>query len=120
MREARGEPIELPRELWADAAREQQARTERDPWFEELHNVLVGIEGKLLVEDARQILSRNLAHWGPPQHERLARCMRDLGWTRKQLRDDGKPRYFFVKGQEPLRKVVVSVDSSSINVYMER
>ena len=93
MRVARGEPIELPRELWVDAAREQQARTERDPWFEELSNLLVGIEGRLLVEDARRILSRDLNHWGPPQNERLARCMRDLGWTRKHLRDVGERRY---------------------------
>ena len=73
---------------------------------------LVSIEGKLLVGDALQIVSRNLDQWGPHQNERLARCMRDLGWSRKQLRDDGERRYFYVKGDEPYSKVMVTVDGS--------
>ena len=117
-REARGEAIELPRELWEAAAQEQQARTEADPWFEELSNELAGIVGKLLVRDARLLVSRNLDNWGPAHNERFARCMRDLGWSRKQLRDDGKPRYFYVKGSEPYRKVAVEVDGSTVTVLM--
>jgi predicted P-loop ATPase len=112
-REAMGESIELPRELWNAAQLEQQARMERDPWVEELGNELGDFEGKLLTTDARLIVSRNLANWGAFQNERLGRAMRELGWQRKYLRHKKGRAYFYVKGEEPWRKVLVTVESSS-------
>ena len=85
-REALGESIELPKELWKDAEREQQARMEKDPWVEELSNALGDLEGRLLTTDARLIITRNLERWGSSQDQRLGRAMRELGWERKSLR----------------------------------
>ena len=120
-REAAGEPIELPRELWQAAQREQQARMERDPWVEELCNELNGIEGKLLTSDARLIVNRNLQNWGPAQNERLGRAMRELGWDRAYLRHEKGRAYFYVKGEQPWRKVIVNVESNSqVRIDLDR
>ena len=82
--------------------------------MEELSNELVGIEGKLLVADARRIVSRSLDRWGAFENDRLGRAMRDLGWERRYLRDDDhQRRYFYVKGDQPVGKVVVVVENNS-------
>ena len=112
-REAMGESIELPKELWKDAEREQQARMEKDPWVEELSNELGTLEGKLLTTDARLIITRNLERWGSTQDQRLGRAMRELGWERKYLRHEKGRAYFYVKGEEPLPKLTVTVESPS-------
>ena len=112
-REAMGEFIELPKELWKDAEREQQARMEKDPWVEELSNELGTLEGKLLTTDARLIITRNLERWGPTQDQRLGRAMRELGWERTYLRHEKGRAYFYVKGEEPLPKLTVTVESPS-------
>ncbi len=123
-REAAGEPVELPKELWKEAEREQQARMETDPWVEELSNELGDLEGKLLTSDARLIVSRNLANWGAVQNERLGRAMRDLGWERKELRTGQSERgrsYFYVKGEQPWCKVIVNIESNSqVRIDLDR
>lgn len=122
-REAAGESIELPRELWEVAQREQEARMERDPWLDELANALGDKQGKLLTTDARRIVSPGAERWWHAQDERLGRVMRELGRERRELRTDQSDRgraYFYVKGKQPWRELVVYAESNSqVTVYVK-
>lgn len=85
-REAQGESLELPQELWSIAAREQSKRVEADGW----EIVLEALEGSDVVGGREIVTSdwvlRNFL--GVPaaqikgyQFKRLKRAMNGLGWT---------------------------------------
>ena len=106
-REAQGESIELPRELWGEAEVQQQARMGIDPWREAIDDLLGDREGKILVEDVWAIIDKRASQRGQHDVERLGRLMRDLGWEHKLLRIDGGRRYCYVKGEQPYRKILI-------------
>lgn len=89
-REARGESIVLPRELWEAAAAEQAARLEDDPWVDRIEDAKPQIVGETLRHYTSVLLAEALGI--PPERQtqahtkRLALLMTKLGWI------DGKYR----------------------------
>lgn len=83
--EAAGEPIRLPKALWAAAEAEQAARTAADPWLDTLANVR-GEEGNGTTVKAStshlltQMLGIEVGRQRHPDATRLGVCMRKLGW----------------------------------------
>lgn len=97
-RETQGESIMLPRELWHLAEREQNERMERDPWLDELRRAFGSLEGRILVTEVRRIISPSAERWTAGHDRRLGRAMRELGWSRVQLRLPTGRAYHYVKG----------------------
>jgi predicted P-loop ATPase len=90
-REAAGESITLPQELWELAATEQAGRIETDPWemilksrLDDPCHLLHGGDKLLQRVSANMLLSEYLKisekDWRPVDYKRLAACMRRLGW----------------------------------------
>jgi Virulence-associated protein E/RepB DNA-primase from phage plasmid len=84
VREASGETIVLPKELWSAAAVEQAKRVAPDPWQDILANVKGWafngrelIASRHLLEEVLQIPKLRTESYLP---KRLARVMRGLGW----------------------------------------
>lgn len=86
--EEKDESIELPRELWATAAKEQEARLEEDPWIEALRNIHAETHGDFERIPTHLLLNRDLQI--PPERmqqyhsKRLAHVMRKHGWDGPQ------------------------------------
>ena len=110
-REAQGESIELPRELWSEAEIQQQARMGVDPWLEAIDDAFGDMEGKILVEEVWAIIGKRPAQRTQFDKERLGRTMQGLGWERKSLRtkdrDSGRD-YFYVKGDQPYPEILIA------------
>lgn len=102
--EAGGEPLVIPDALWPEAALQQAARMELDPWEDILSSQLAGLMHNRLKIDGSFVLAADGAgnpEWRvatdylltailglpkerqfPNHTKRLASIMRDLGWTR--------------------------------------
>lgn len=99
MREAKGEPLTLPKELWGDAAEQQAERLARDPWEEVLAPRLDGQAGKVRTADLWGLLCMDdPARRTQDHNNRLGAVMRRLGWKRMRVRWDGEREYCYVKG----------------------
>lgn len=92
-REAAGQSITLPEELWEAAALEQAERLEDDPWIESL----AAVRGKALGEVVQVSTTYLLGKLGlSPEHQnqshtkRLATLMRKLGWHPAKFRIGGR------------------------------
>ncbi|MDX0440634.1 hypothetical protein GOD94_06115 [Sinorhizobium medicae] len=93
-REAQGESIALPPDLWSAAALEQEDRLEDDPWLEKLATV----RGRAVGEEVRafttEVLSEVLGIPLERQHngqtKRLAALMRQHGWEDGKFKVAGK------------------------------
>jgi predicted P-loop ATPase len=98
--ETAGASIVLPKELWPDAAEQQEQRREADPWEDILQNVKGEITG---IGDSKY--EERISSWrlitefiGIPKErqkdqdtKRIGNCMRILGWKGpKQMRIGGK------------------------------
>jgi predicted P-loop ATPase len=83
VREAEGEPIELPREMWALANAEQEQRRLIHPIEERLLELLEGVEvGFIPSKEIRRALEFKVAH-AETRHKKLGDdTMRRLGWER--------------------------------------
>ena len=100
-REAQGESIVLPQELWAVAAAEQDERLEDDPWLEPLSEV----QGKAFGDEVRvstsHLLGDVLKIEVERQHnghtKRLAGLMRSLGWEPGKFKVAGKTQRGFCR-----------------------
>jgi predicted P-loop ATPase len=101
-REAMGEPIELPPELWPIAAIEQEARLSVDPW-EDILRRLTPLNPNVIVHEAQwkitsealigDVLKIPTERQGRPEANRAGLAMRRLGWTGpKQMRFPGLNR----------------------------
>lgn len=102
-READGESIRLPEQLWAVAGEHQLAREHIDPFMERLSERLDGIEGKVRANDIWDALGFADAGKRTQDHNvRLSAVMQKLGWRRpaSKLRFDGRPQHAWVKGPE--------------------
>jgi predicted P-loop ATPase len=103
-RERNGESIVLPTRLWKDAAEEQEARMEFDPYEEALRDALSGQKGRITVRDIEQFLGKKTAaQMTHSDITRMGQAMMKLGWKRKLLRTGGGDgrAYYYVKGNEP-------------------
>jgi predicted P-loop ATPase len=93
-REAAGESITLPEELWTAAAAEQEARLEEDPWQE----LLAKLNGRAVGDEAcaftSEILSSTLEI--PPERQtsahakRVAAIMLAHGWKQAKFKVAGR------------------------------
>lgn len=98
-REAQGESIVLPQDLWAVATVEQDERLEEDPWLEPL----AGLRGKAFGDEVRlftsHLLSEVLGIEVERQHnghaKRLAGLMKSLGWEHGKFKVAGKTQRGF-------------------------
>ena len=93
--EARGASIVLPERLWHAAAEEQEQRRALDAWFEPINNF---VEMKNLSETTiLEVLVHNPnlqltnAQVGFREEQRARTVLRQLGFHRKQKRENGKP-----------------------------
>jgi hypothetical protein len=93
-REAQGEEITLPEELWKVAEIEQEDRLEDDPWLDKLASV----RGREFGDEVRvlssELLSDVLGIQPKDQHsghaKRLAGLMRSLGWDQRKFKVGSK------------------------------
>ena len=90
VREARGESIVLPNELWEAAAVEQAERLEEDPWMEMLAKVNGVAAGNVVRVETNYLLGTALDVDLERRHQghakRVATLMRKLGWTPTKFR----------------------------------
>jgi Virulence-associated protein E len=111
--EATGVSIVLPQNLWADAAVQQEARREPDPW----EAALADVQGTLSTNpvngapEYRVLTDELFIRLGIPTKDRndfmakrIARCMSHLCWTKpdKSIRIGGKQGRGFVKPVAPV------------------
>lgn len=93
-REAQGESIVLPQNLWAEAAAEQDERLEDDPWLEPL----AAVRGQAFGDEVRvftsHLLGEVLGIEVERQHnnhaKRLAGLMKSLGWEHGKFKVGNK------------------------------
>lgn len=85
-REAAGESIRLPKELWPSAAIEQEERRIDDPFVDMLQDCFGEMEGKVKAEDVWIGLSVQPAQRTPGLNTRLIGAMKELGWTKTKRR----------------------------------
>ncbi|MFT3987969.1 VapE domain-containing protein [Aestuariivirga sp.] len=87
--EAKGESINLPEGLWPEATKEQDARLEDDPWFDQLSDlhgeVFEGDERKSTADILEHCLKLTPATQQAYHTKRLAQIMRKLGWEGPKL-----------------------------------
>lgn len=103
--ESQGVSIRLDPSLYSQAASEQAARMEVDSMHEVLSEVLEGQTGKVKAHDVWTIIGKSDPGLRRQEDmKRLGDTMRMLGWTRKQLRFNGKVEYAYVKGTEAQQK----------------
>lgn len=96
--EARGEPLTLPRELWAVAAVAQEEREAPDTVREVLDPVYGGGRGYVLTEEVWHHLGFSRAGGRLPSAtdtRSISAVMRRLGWERRRRRHLGRPTYVF-------------------------
>ena len=121
-REAEGVSIRLDPALYADAAVEQEARREADPFVTAFQEALGDREGKLRTADAWTVLDIPLGMRTPSQGTRLGSALRELGWKRTKARFEAKnPEWCFVKGRavRPKRVMVERSSIGHVSVFYE-
>lgn len=95
-REAQGESIRLPEDLWAAAGAEQDKRVLEDPYFGTLAAALDGRWGKILSEDVFRLLDIPAGQRTQVHNTRIGETMRRLGWRRERVRRDRSLQYCYV------------------------
>jgi hypothetical protein len=118
-REAKGESIRLPRELWPEAAKEQQQRLADDPFVAVLADHLGHREGKIKAADVWEILNLHGAQLTQDTYARAAEAMKRIGWTRPNkagtARFDGQLMVAYVRGNSD-KQIDVSRDRDGLHV----
>lgn len=94
VREATGESIRLPEELWPEAAEHQEDRREIDPWEEKIREVLKGLTPSTsglrrvatsVLWEAVSVSVERRDRYGA---SRISDIMQRLGYKRTRVRDD--------------------------------
>jgi len=103
-RERAGESIRLDRDLWSDAAKEQEDREEIDAYAHRLAETLGKLRGWLAIADAWKVcLGRATSQTrdpNPAEVRRIGQNMRKLGWLRRRRRmEDGSSPWFYWQGE---------------------
>jgi predicted P-loop ATPase len=133
-REASGASIRLPGALWEAAAAEQQERVIDNPFLSALESVLrekndmqheirdkqgrlltpakwvegALMQGKITTEDVWLALGVRAAQRTQQHNENMGAAMRALGFEKTRLRADGSLTYWYVRGPQPYRRIVVT------------
>jgi hypothetical protein len=111
VREAAGESIRLPVELWPEAVAEQSKRLVDNPFLDALDAVIRGRNGVLFVNDAYEVLGIAPKQRTQADAERLGEAMRVLGFEYVNRRKDGEQCRAWVRGgTEERRRFVVDRD----------
>ena len=102
-REARGDSIVLPRELWAVAGGEQEHRREADPWEDALCDVpgiVCGDEERILSQKLLSFLGISTERQKGADAKRIVDVMRNLGWKGPKVMriGDQRGRGFYRRG----------------------
>jgi predicted P-loop ATPase len=99
-RDAEGESINLPEELWPDATAEQERRLVVDAWEDEIGNTLGDRQGKITKTDVREIVKRFGYRGTDDDDKRLTHIMMNQGWKDNRLRFNGERRTCWCRGAE--------------------
>lgn len=83
-REAQGESIVLPQELWDAAAEQAEMRMVDRPWMERLDAVLGDLDGKILQDDVWRILGLDPSRMQRHHSSDLNKVMEKLGFEKKK------------------------------------
>ncbi|MGE0531607.1 MAG: VapE domain-containing protein [Hyphomonadaceae bacterium] len=86
-------PLVLPKELWENAAEQQRARLETDPWIDTLKSIVGRRKGDLMIVrncDVLAAVGLDAAHQRPADFKRGAAVMRQLGYNHWQGKLDGE------------------------------
>lgn len=93
-RESQGASLALPPELWQDAAVEQEARVEEDPWVEQIEGAVPIVAGDKLRFVTTSLLTDVLGIRPEYQNQghtkRLSALMKRLGWRNEKFKLHGK------------------------------
>lgn len=122
-REAAGESIRLPKELWEAAEIEQERHTLDEPWLDAIADALAPyemakIKPAMLFRIVDVPVDRQTGNMGNV----MAKIMSQLGWKRTQRRMDGAITRFYYKGEDadlrimPTITVVRNRDTGDIEV----
>lgn len=96
-REAKGESIVLPKELWQAAAAEQAARVQADPWQEMLDQHIDGRFGKVPTSEVWTLLGVDSKSQNPQLGKRILDIMKALGFEKDRQRHGGLRVHCFTK-----------------------
>ena len=120
--ERQGESIRLDPGLWSEAAAEQGAREEIEPWQDLLAEALDGLEGKIRSADVWKLVGVQPGNQTQNQNNRLGSSMKALGWERKQLKWNGKDASCYVRGSDAVRQrqLIVEGDSGIVRALEPR
>lgn len=90
--EARGESIELPQHLWAEAAKIQAERRREDPIADRLKDHLDGMYGVIPQEDFFAAIGAALPHRNFRHSDIVSRVARELGFEGTRRRKPNLPK----------------------------
>jgi hypothetical protein len=113
-REQARESIRLDQELWDSAKREQDERTITDPWLELIDDMLGSLKGKLLADDAWEIVAVAKERRTQDQNARIGVIMKTLSFERKKVRFGTKTRWAYVRGNWTSKKGASSSSSRMV------
>ena len=119
--EADGVSIRMDKSLWETAAKEQEKRRVIDPWETQIGEVLGDIEGKILVEDAWNIIGVPIDRRTQDHYRRLGSAMRKAGFDHVQAKfGRGRPEWCYRKGPaEGARRVMIGYKNGRPMAYLE-
>jgi predicted P-loop ATPase len=98
-REASGESIRLHPSLYGVAAEEQDARQVRDPWLE-LLEPLFRDNDRVTNDQIWQALELTKDRLSPSDAYRVAAIAQRLGFSRRSVKDNGKPVRGWVRAEK--------------------
>jgi predicted P-loop ATPase len=81
----------------AIAAKEQEARLEIDEWREPIERHVENVEQVTVGEILKGVFGLEGAKWDQRSQNRVANCLKSMGWFRCQRRVDGRKTWVYVK-----------------------
>ena len=87
----------LTEEETALAIEEQEARLETDEWREPIERHIERMEQVTVGEILQDVFSFEGAKWDRRAQNRVANCLKSMGWARRQRRVDGHKTWVYVK-----------------------
>lgn len=97
-REAQGESIVLPQELWEAAAEQAEMRMVDEPWTDRLDQVLGDLDGKVMQDDLWSMLGVEVKFQHRNNAALLRKAMEKLGFEKSRTRINGQRTFVFVRG----------------------
>jgi hypothetical protein len=111
-REANGESIRLPRELYQAAAEVQELFSLGDMFVDELRSAFADVEGWVASTDVRRVLQQPNGQFNDREEKRMGRAMRKIGFTRSRKRFDGGNSHYYWRGNQDER-IHVKIDAET-------